>query len=630
MKKILAICICFCLAGNSFSQQNNAEHLLWYKGKLIKPNVLLTTSGDTIFYNPKKGEIKRVSKSGAGKKFDAMFAEVNKTSKRIEETIKQMTKSLPRPLQPDMVATVTQAYTHLAEEWKPMLSNTFTLPEGDFTFTPETLKGKGGPNNFTENEDPFEALLKKIRAFKVNHTNDDLSLLPVPPVYNYTYCFPCDSIANQRYQNEKQRFNAEITAEDTELHIEAVKMCQYIQRKYGDALDKEENDAVRKQHDEAFAFHEFVMNRGAKKAVLLIDKYKNDPYRIPALLDFVMRTDRELQLQGYREESAFGDLDYWTPVMTTMDNFFSNKFKEKDYTVALNVNMILQFERTKQLMGTLDKTGSYLFLDLIKFIQFKLNSNITAKMGADNGYIMGHVRGDNWFYAIPDAATCRLNWTIANSNTERIAKYKLLAAEMGGAPVEYVGTKEWQSQPPVFKMDFCYKVGEAVPDSILANTFHPVGFREKWKFPEPIGVMEVEQLSGILMACFINVDEIKKTAEEFNKDKIEKMQKDMQNKYSKIASMNVSDMSKLTIKMQADMEKLNREIREMLVKSHPVKYVFTPQVNNKTINIFKERLNGKEIFPEFAAIQYAWFHLTMEHDPDGPYPLEAQLFGSML
>lgn len=92
----------------------------------------------------------------------------------------------------------------------------------------------------------------------------------------------------------------------------------------------------------------------------------------------------------------------------------------------------------------------------MKFNQFKLTSNITAKVSGKGGFVMGHVRGDNWFYALPDAASCRLNWAFAATTIDRTAKYKLLVAEVSGVPVKYVGTKDWQSQPPVFKIDFCY------------------------------------------------------------------------------------------------------------------------------------------------------------------------------
>ncbi len=630
MKKIVFLLISLALVSGGFAQQKKADHLLWFTGRLIKPNVLLTPTGDTVSYNPKTRQITRVSKTGTGKKFDAMLAELNKTPRRIDAAIKEIQKTVPAPLVPAISTAVSQAFTDAEQSWKPLLNNTYTLPAGNFAIEPKkAITGKGGIHEWTEEEDEFEALLKKLRAFMAEHASDDLDgMLPVPPVYNFSYCYPCDSAAKQRYEQEKEKFISEIMAVDTDLHTEALKMCQYIQVNYQNTLDNPENEKLKKQHDEAWAFHEFVMQRGTKRAVLLLNKYKKDPYRIPAMFEFVLMADRQVQILGVREETAFAGVDYWEEVMATMDRFYLNAFKEKDYTIGLNIRTILKHERTNQLLGINKNNG---LLDaLLLFNQFKLNSNITAKMGNDNGYIMGHVRGDNWFHAIPDRETCRLNWILAVANIDRTAKYKLLAAELGGAPVEYVGTRDWQSQPPVFKVDFCDKEGEEIPDSVIAHTFHPEGFREKWKYPPPAGVIEVEQASGILATSFIDVERAKKEAESINQEKIDKLKKDIQTKYAGLSNGNVKNMSELSVKMQEDMEKLNREIKELIVKTNPLTYIFTPVTHNKTELIFKERLNGKEIFPENGAIEYAWFHLTMEHDPDGPHPLNAILLNRVL
>ena len=60
-------------AAGSFAQTDTSCQLLWYKGKKIKPNVLLTTKGDTVRFNPASGELKVISKSGDGKRFDNML-----------------------------------------------------------------------------------------------------------------------------------------------------------------------------------------------------------------------------------------------------------------------------------------------------------------------------------------------------------------------------------------------------------------------------------------------------------------------------------------------------------------------------------------------------------------------------
>jgi hypothetical protein len=174
-------------------------------------------------------------------------------------------------------------------------------------------------------------------------------------------------------------------------------------------------------------------------------------------------------------------------------------------------------------------------------------------------------------------------------------------------------------------MDFCHIEGKKVADSVLAHTFHPEGFREQWLYPEPAGVMEVENLSGALMACFLDIKQAKKEAELLNKQMMEKKKQELQNNYAKMIKENLNAASEISLKMQADLEKLNRELKESLIKTNPLKYVFTPQVNTKAKEILKERLDGREIFPENAAIVYAWFHLTMEHDPEGPHRIPSMV-----
>jgi hypothetical protein len=615
MKKAFFFFILVCIVTALSSQTKDPDHLLWYKGKLLKPNVMLTEAGDTVLYNQQKRQVKVVSKSGTGKQFDRMFAELNNTSKRINAAVLNIKQAAPRYLWVDLSNAVNKAFTSVEEEWKPWLGNIIKLPEGDpvFESSMKSGTGKGGTSNFME-DNRYEEVLKKFRAFREKHKDDNLGILPVPPRYDFSYCFSCDSIAQERYDRDVKRFVAEVSAVDSDILTEAFQFSAYMQKGSGAGVfDKEANDEI-------WIFIDFILKRGAKRAALLLEKYKKDAPRLPAILDYVLPVHRQLQLIGEDSRpTALTGLDYFEMTFAALHNFFSAAMKEKDYAVGLNIHFMLKLERERQILGVYIKGEENLIEQYLTFNQFRLNSNITAKLGQDAGYIAGHVRGDNWFYALPDIKTCRLNWILASKKTDRTAQYKLLAAEFGGAPVEYVGTKEWQSQPPVIKMDFCYIEGKKIADSVLAHTFHPEGFREQWLYPEPAGVMEVENLSGALMACFLDVKQAKKDAELLNKQMMEKKKQEFQNKYAKMIKENLNAASDISLKMQADLEKLNRELKESLIKTNPLKYVFTPQVNTKAKEILKERLDGREIFPENAAIIYAWFHLTMEHDPEGPH-----------
>jgi hypothetical protein len=63
-------------------------------------------------------------------------------------------------------------------------------------------------------------------------------------------------------------------------------------------------------------------------------------------------------------------------------------------------------------------------------------------------------------------------------------------------------------------------------------------------------------------------------------------------------------------------------ISELIHSANTGRYIFEPTVHNKENIVLKERLNGKELFPANTATEYAFFHLLLEHDPDGPYPIQ--------
>ena len=65
------------------------DYLLWYKGKKIRNNVLLTTKGDTVFYQPSKGTL-RVSVKKGTDKFAPIQSELGKTDQRIKQTLATM------------------------------------------------------------------------------------------------------------------------------------------------------------------------------------------------------------------------------------------------------------------------------------------------------------------------------------------------------------------------------------------------------------------------------------------------------------------------------------------------------------------------------------------------------------
>lgn len=601
-------------AVNTIAQTDTSYHLLWYKGKKIKPNVLLTMKGDTVRFNSASGELKVISKSGDGKRFDNIMLELNKTNQRIQQQVKRFDK-FPKPVISYYAGAVQQSFTAVREQYSSILSNVVQLPAIPGN-TAITKPGVGGAAIETNPEEEFEETIRLFRQYYKDHANDNLKLVPVPPDYDYSYCFTCDEEGNNAFEHALELFREELSKGDKEMLEKAFVMGRKAFFAFG------EGDKLRRVMREVEMMKNYVLDRLAYRVNALLEKYIDDPAKTYAVLQITLEIDRIRHLIGEEATDNLIPNDYFDRSFLAVKNKLLRAADERDYAIALNLQAILSLARTMQLTGI----NSDDFLDkMLGFNQFKLNSNITGKLGTDGGYIAGHIRGDNWFAAIPDSS-CKLRWVQTGPHIHE-SKYNLLSAEFRGPALDipYVGTKSWMSDIPLLRIDFC----STDQDSIIAYPFYPEGFQELWQFPQPMGVTNAAELRGVLLGCFMDIEQVRRDAQAMqNPQQIEKMKKEMMAQYETMMKQMkngkmpaTGDMSLQTLNQYNNIQEITRKVTDMVHQKDPGKYVFQPTVNNKDKVIIKDKINGKELFPENAATEYAWFHITLEHDPDGPYKL---------
>jgi hypothetical protein len=164
MKKIISITLLsFCAIAVSAQVTDTSYRLLWYKGKKIKENVLLTTKADTVSYNPSNGIIKVTSKAGRGKQFDDMLKELNKSPQRIREMVGRLMTGRTKDALPAVLYNVGSAYNEIKEEYISILSNTFTIPEFKLPVVTTAARGHG-PSIQEDYYDvgPFDGIIKEL------------------------------------------------------------------------------------------------------------------------------------------------------------------------------------------------------------------------------------------------------------------------------------------------------------------------------------------------------------------------------------------------------------------------------------------------------------------------------------
>jgi hypothetical protein len=612
MRLILMALLCVAGSYVAHAQIDTSYHLLWYSGKKLRPNVLLTPGKDTVTYTPSRGTVKMASKAGKGKQLDNMLTELNKTSKRAQELIVRLSSKLPKAVLPSVSSNIRAAYNDVDDAYRKVLSSSVSLPAMPLPLKTAPI-GKGGYTDEETGNDIWDDAVKKMEDYRINHANDNLYNIPEPPRSNLTYCYTCNAEAKNIYNKQVEKFIAAITGEDDkEMMIFAFGASRQAEFLLGENRRQYVQGEIVKLLD-------FIIQRLRKKVSLLIERYISEPEQAIAVLQVALTLDRQMQLMGIGEPIAE---NYMGRAFEAYVKRIKKAMAEEDYSIALNFELLISTDRQMQL----SMSGYYedILNQALKFNQFKVNMNITARTGSDDGFLLAQLRGDNWFMAFPDTA-CHLKWFLVGPYMNKL-KMDLESADMrgNGGQVPYVGTKNWEAPASTIRIDFC----NDKPDTVIAYPFNAEEFVELWQFPAPTGTINMQQINGLFLSCFMDPERVKEEAAELkNPDKVEKMKKEMAAQYQQYLKLYQSgklngkakNIDMPTLNAMARSQELARGISEMVYSVNPGRFIFTPTVHNKERIVVQDRLDGKILFPDNAAIEYAYFHLKIEHDPEGPY-----------
>lgn len=592
--------------GSLFAQ--NGDHLFWYKGKLLKPNTLLTAEGDTVTFVPSKGIVKRAPKKAAEQWLDKMFAENNRTELRITQTVQRLSGKVPKNVLPQMSVAVRKAFTETKESFAGALSNTLEIPNEKLAQEEQSItKGPAMPEGF--GEDIFDKAVSELEEFVKAHKDENITWVPTPPRRDFSYCYACDHEALARYQRDFDVFFTELNGVDRKLMQRAIS----ISRQSALLQSSKADEAIQ---DRLGTVMQALVGRALKRAKLLLEKYGDDPERSTAVLQVVLSTDRQIQLMGFKDEIP---ADGMKRCISSVVNWLNKAFDERNYPVALNLILIFSTERQLQLLGI--NKEEFWTEKAFLFNRFKLSFDISAKVGANGGYQLSQLKTQNWFTAIPDS-NCRLLWILVEPMINKI-QGELVAAEWRGpkADFPYTGPKIWNSEVPKMRLDFC-RPGISFTDTLDVYQFDADGFAESWRLPEPMGNKKILVVNNSLMASFTDVKKVRKQAAQIKNDpaylekmKAEAMKFQAMMNQNRLRSMSIEKTSIESLKFAAELQKNSRAISDKIHQNAVGKYHFEPVLHNKEAIVIEEKLNGKDLFPENTATEYAWFFLKLEHDP---------------
>jgi hypothetical protein len=619
MKKILALLL-FVTAAMLLQQKSEAQqimidtfyHLFFYKGEKIKENVLRTPQGDVVTYDPAKRILKKVSKSGIGKELDNMLAEVNKTDQRMKEMMQKLAGSLPRTVAPYYAKPLNESYDAVKEIYADALSNKMEMPE-----IPESELIKRGKGVMERLEIETANVMAQIKVYMEKYKNAPPEV-PTPPEKDFRYCSQCDKQKKILYDTLVQRFDRALKEEEEKL----LSIIYSNERSWQLAGGDENKGSAEREAAEVF-----ISRRLGQKANLLLKKFGNDPLRLEVAVSSALGLERERQLTGIPETDAESlKMAEVAPILKNLLNYLDKAVDEKDYTIALNPGLILSCFRQYMLMGGSDKDVDNMTIieKALNLNSFKLNIKVSGKLSGSGFMQLAELKGDNYFAAVIDSATsttCRLKWVLLGPDPEKKhMQFDLTDVKMqgGGKEIVYAGTKKWKSPVPKLRIDFC----DNGNDTAMITSFRPDG-KETWIVPE-YGPMDAPYMSNVLLGCFMDIDRIKKEA---NKEEMAKKMEEMKRKaeefkknYAAGQRHSASQMSNMITMSKA--LSAGSMVSDMMQEYAVGSYLILPKPQNKDKVVFKERLNGKELFPENPKIEYGWFDITLEQDPDSPYKLK--------
>lgn len=325
----------FLSAGTLCTQKEGSSHLLWYKGKKIRPNVLLTQSGDTVRYDPAAGTVHIAGR--AESQLDQMMIELQRTPQRIEEMLKKLSATVPGAALRSYGFQVRTSFRHVQNNFNSALSNTLSLPSVKLSKGPGTSVAQIG-NAGTEIA--FSDAVAELEKYpQQNHASPSL---PEPPQYDYEYCGECETQKRAVYQKNVDEFIGEMIADEKSLIDRATGISRQSQL----ALSEKANASIQSRLGTII---DLAMQRMLKKVNYLVYEYIDNAAYCEAVANLALRVDRYMQLLGFEADPNISSA--FERANVTLTGMISKAIDENDYSVARNINLLLSTARQFQLLG---------------------------------------------------------------------------------------------------------------------------------------------------------------------------------------------------------------------------------------------------------------------------------------
>jgi hypothetical protein len=453
------------------------DNLLWYKGKKIDNNTLITTSGMIVRYDRRQSRIITQSDPKKDSGFINLVSKLSKTES-LKNDFASRTKQIKNSFL--MYPEIIKAYDEfdlIRKRFDELARNTIVLPSitGMTASTPFTGNQRmSGPFWEWQPEDILPIGFQQVYQELLQLMNNPAALDVVPPPKRPSNLCLCDQQARMNYENQLRQWMQACWAHEDELINKVEKLHRFLAD--NNSLDISQTPNIYSDLDRAL---KMATEQKDQKLERLISNYGSDVQREEAIALAIIATEREKQKMGSGEVSAtFNHTGLFSS--DNFERYIATAMEGKDYNVVFDYSLYLSHEYHKQLFGgqsNIDETAYFRWQGRLEaYNRFKLTIDLDFEhhyvvrdgdiMQKSSGVIkstpllvsLGRL-GCKWQLFIHDTNyendeedKFRIPFKVA-SGTRQIKKEEIWVS------YPYVGPKDMLMVFPSFRLSFCQNSG---------------------------------------------------------------------------------------------------------------------------------------------------------------------------
>ena len=366
------------------------DRLLWYKGKKINQNTLITTRGRVIQYDRQNN---RVLVQYNEKKDTNVLKLITNLSRSRQWTINMINDVAGRKNSsfdyPLMMMTIKR-FDLIEKSYNKLADNTINLPSSfagrraNIVFPGDNTSGPSENMELSDNNsfDPVVEMHREMMALLNNPPAiDDF---PVPPAEEFDLCYYCDTTAQEKFFKDLdawhdkfieyedkllsyffgiQRYFALLGIESTEfsseniLHTDIPTLSEDLGKAYG-----------------------LAMERLRQKNRIIEDRYSNDIHRVMIVILCNLSLERQYALMGMADDLRSLELELLA--FKVLEEYIAEQKNRKNYNVIFNYALILGVDRQKALLGLGDEeiSSTSFYFKLVDYNRFAFTMDIEFNM----------------------------------------------------------------------------------------------------------------------------------------------------------------------------------------------------------------------------------------------------------